>query len=139
MKQAVSGVQRQRTELPHRKLPITVDILKAIFQNLYCTSDELREVFWTACLVAFYFLLRSSNLFMSNLSQSASYLKRADVRSLNGSAVLSVTVLKSNRFLGQKILLPLPVLPNHNVSNVSHKGATALVKKNSRATRAAAF
>ena len=55
------GVKRVKGNRSVQKLPITLDILKAIASQLDM-SIPFKRVFWAACLVAFYSFFRKSNL-----------------------------------------------------------------------------
>lgn len=56
------GVQRCKGNFISQKLPITVEILGA-FQHVLNLKNSQNLVFWTACLIGFYGMLRKSSLF----------------------------------------------------------------------------
>ena len=58
----LKGVRLVKGGYSVQKLPMTVDILLCISENLNL-STSVGATFWSACLVAFYGLLRKSSLF----------------------------------------------------------------------------
>lgn len=70
----------------------------------------MRSVFWCACLVAFYTLLRAGNLFC--VIDSETHLRFKDVSLRPSGLNTRVSVLKTNRFLGKISHLPVNTLPN---------------------------
>jgi hypothetical protein len=82
------GITRKLGRPPVQKLPITLDILKAIFELLDMElSKDLS--FWSASLVGFYGLLRKNTLLPSAAnSVSNAYLIRGDVCNLCKSSFL---------------------------------------------------
>lgn len=82
IKHALTGVKRSRLERPNKKCPILPSHLQSVYDNLYLVPAEARVAFWCACLVAFYSLLRKSNLFVGELKRDhneESFLKFGDV------------------------------------------------------------
>ena len=61
----LKGVCRVKSDTSDQKLPITLDILRAIFIRLDLNTAFERS-FWTACLVAFFFFFRKSNLLVQS-------------------------------------------------------------------------
>ena len=55
------GIQRSLGRPPKQKLPISIDILHLLFNNLDLHIPQ-QQAFWTACLVAFFAFLRKSTL-----------------------------------------------------------------------------
>jgi hypothetical protein len=69
VKTTLRGIDRDLSREVTRKAPVTPDILLAIKRqlNLSLPTDD---VFWAACLVMFYGLLRKSNIFLDNSKKS---------------------------------------------------------------------
>lgn len=107
--EALVGVQRTRHELPNKRNPILPQDLAILHSSLGAISKRHRATFWTACLVGFFSLLRSSNLFRKQRSNL--YLTVADISFTAQGATVSATVSKTHRFLSKNIVLPLPKLP----------------------------
>lgn len=92
------GIARQLGSPPSQKLPITVPILKAIRPqlNLELPSDL---AFWSACLVAFFGLLRKSSLVPKTKTDKSKCLLRKDVINMQtDSVVINVRSSKTNQF-----------------------------------------
>jgi hypothetical protein len=107
---AMAGLRRNRPELPNRKQGIEVKHLLAIHASLHHVKEEIRSVFWTACLLLFFTLLRRSNIFWAKGNTSS--LKRSDVRVENKDVTLHVCSIKNTRFQGVRYTLPLPRIPD---------------------------
>jgi hypothetical protein len=76
------GIQRKLGRPPMQKLPITVDVLKAIFELLDMTENGDLS-FWAASLVCFYGLLRKNTLLPVSVNSGSSvFLVRGDVCNL---------------------------------------------------------
>lgn len=60
---ALAGLKLQRLEAPNAKVGISLGYLSAIFCKLDLVSHHCRAVIWCACAIAFYSLLRKTNLF----------------------------------------------------------------------------
>jgi len=58
----LKGIRRIKGDCSVQKLPMTLDILLCISEHLNL-STSLGATFWSACLVAFYGMLRKSSLF----------------------------------------------------------------------------
>ena len=71
VKTTLTGIEKAKGCVVHRKTPLTPDILLPIKRglNLSCVEDC---VFWAACLVLFFGFLRKSNLFQDNGDVDAS-------------------------------------------------------------------
>lgn len=88
------------------KLPMTVDLLRKIF-NVLDINSHVDIAFWAACLVAFFSFLRKSNLFVDG-NASMAYLKRRDVTFLTQGAILNVTHTKTIQHNERQLKLPIP-------------------------------
>lgn len=97
IQEALVGVKRSRHELPGQRKPVHPNDLKKIFTSLVILPENVRQTFWTACLVAFFSLARNSNLFKSS-NHSKKHLRVCDVRWYENHITLSLPVLKNNRF-----------------------------------------
>jgi hypothetical protein len=122
---ALAGLKRNRFELPHRKKGIKINHLLAIHESLGAVSAEKRDLFWSACLLLFFSMLRRSNVFADNQNDFA--LRRRDVRFSDSGLTLTVKSIKNTRFKGIKYELFLPLIPNNVLCPVS---AIAKVMKN---------
>ena len=98
------GISRKLGRPPVQKLPITLEILRSMFEFLDFSLDgELS--FWCACLVCFYGLLRKNTLLpVSEKDLSPAYLVRGDVVNLNETSfLLKIRQTKTIQF-GQRVL-----------------------------------
>lgn len=110
IRQALAGVRRQRRELPYKRNAILPSHLTQIRNVLPLIRNKYRATFWAACVVAFFTLLRSSNLF-KNYRSSKSHLRVVDLTCFAAGYRVKVPVLKTNRFLGASLELVLLQLP----------------------------
>lgn len=106
IRQALAGVKRQRFDFSERKRALLPLDLKAIFDHLYVRPEECRTVFWSACLVPFFSLLRRSDLFYDKASPNAD-LRVEDVTISTDKILPRERMTKTSRFLGSEIGLPL--------------------------------
>lgn len=115
IKEALSGVQRRRLELPNCHDVILPYHLHINYGSLEYLDSNLRATFWAACPTAFYSLLRSSNLFAGG--RNLAYLRVSDFVQKKDGAVLSVRALKNSRFKESRFLLRLLKLATCTLSN----------------------
>ena len=113
IREALAGLQRSRRELPYQKQAITLHHLHCIHRELRGLPRERRAVFWAACLTAFNSLLRSANLFPQP-AQPDKAIRRMDVTRTALGLELTIRVLKTNRFSGEELKIPLHRLPIQN-------------------------
>ena len=87
----LKGVRRVKGNSSLQKLPITFDILRAIFMKLDLKCSFERS-FWTACLVTFFCFFRKSNLLVQShiLFDPSRHLCASDVEFTQDRAVLTV-------------------------------------------------
>ena len=113
IREALAGLQRSRRELPYQKQAITLHHLHCIHRELRGLPRGRRAVFWAACLTAFNSLLRSANLFPQP-AQPDKAIRRMDVTRTALGLELTIRVLKTNRFSGEELKIPLHRLPIQN-------------------------
>lgn len=113
IRSVLRGAKRVLGNHSHPKLPITIDILFSIFNQLVF-SDPFDITFWAACLVAFFSFLRQSNLFAPSLSlcDPTHHLCRHHVTFTTSGASLQVTWSKTIQFKERGLFVPLPRLTN---------------------------
>ena len=122
---------------PARKLPINVAILFAIFKLLDFRSP-LHVCMWAVFLVAFFSLLRKSNLVPTSLadatSGSAPHLRLCDVTFAQDHCTLLVHKTKTIQFGQRALQIVLPLIPNsvlcpfsalQRLLNISHQNSGA--------------
>ena len=100
---------------PNRKAPITIEILLAI-HNLSNFSDPYHVCMWAVFVVAFFSLLRKSNLVPNSVSDTldpqAAYLKKGDVVFFTDHCILTVHKTKTIQFRQRVLEIILPTIPN---------------------------
>ena len=106
----LKGIKRIKGAAVVRKLPITPDLLLKI-RSLLNLDLPVDIVFWAACLVAFFGLLRQNNLFPG--SGSRFFLRKKDVRRHKHGLLLSLSGSKTVQFRERCLSLPLPCLDPH--------------------------
>ena len=107
--QALAGYKRSCQDKPNKKLPILIAHLLLIKNKIEKIPQRVRVTFWSACLTAFFTLLRRSNLFFA---KSNTYLKVKSVVKEKELFYLAATQIKTNRFEPVAVNLPLPLIPN---------------------------
>ena len=96
----------------HRpKLPITIDLLKAIFSQLDLT-EPMHVAFWAACLAAFFSFLRKSNMFVQGPGGPQALLRRQDVSFLPQGATLTIHHSKTIQNRERQLIIAIPHIPN---------------------------
>lgn len=103
---AIEGARRLKHEFPFRKNAITLDVLRLLYTAAREVDYEFHEAFWAACLVAFFSLLRSSNLLACK--RNARFLKVENVVFNALDARITVPTLKTSRCKGSLFSVPLP-------------------------------
>ena len=108
----LKGVRRTKGDSSTQKLPITLDILCAIFSKLNVQSC-LDRTFWAACLVAFFSFFRKSNLLIPSVGQfdPLRHLCASDVQFTPQGVVLTVRWSKVIQFRERALHIPLPRIP----------------------------
>jgi hypothetical protein len=115
----LKGVRRHLGDTVNRKLPITPRILLAIRQLLDLTKP-FDIVFWAACLVGFYSLLRKSNLLPpSPCPRTRHHLCRRDVIRSPAGLALCIRHSKTIQFQERSLHAPLPFIPSHPLCPVT--------------------
>lgn len=114
--------KRVLAKSPARKLPITVDILLAIFKCLDFRLP-LHVSMWAVFLVAFFSLLRKSNLVPTTLadvaSNSATHLRMCDINFQQDHCILHVYKTKTIQFRQRALQIVLPCIPHSVLCPVS--------------------
>ena len=121
VKSTLKGIEREKGCDVVRKTPITPHLLLQIkgAVNLNCTDDAL---FWSACLLMFFGLLRKSNLFSDSQGfEPSKQLTRDCFAYQCQKKCLSVTVKwsKSNQFKERVQTISLPTLSPHPLCPVT--------------------
>lgn len=80
LKSLLKGIKRDKGQSVNRKLPITIDILQSIVKVLNLRIS-LHLTFWTACLIAFFGMMRKSSLFPRQGVSSFLCLRDCEVHS----------------------------------------------------------
>jgi integrase len=105
------GLKRKLARVPHQALPITPEILRALFQKL--DKNSLKDkALWCSYLITFYCLFRKSNSVPKSLSKLN--LKRTLLRKhilidvASNIVYVNVTFSKTNQFGNKNIVIPIP-------------------------------
>jgi len=114
LKLVINSIRRSSSHVPQQKLPITPAILLRIREELDLTRP-LHATLWAAFCVAFFSLLRKSNLVPKSQSSfdPAKHLTRRAIQVSGDCVVLRVTWSKTIQFRQKVLLLPLPELTGH--------------------------
>ena len=106
IREVLAGVKRTRTELPNQRDALLPHHLLAINQHLHVVNHKYRQVFWTACLLAFHTMVRSANLFADS-KKSTHHLTLESIVPTSEGFILRFPALKNERF--QKKITPIPI------------------------------
>lgn len=116
----LKGIQRSLGNKVVRKSPITPLILEKLHSCLNPAS-LVDSAFWAAALVAFFGLLRKSNLMPDGRTHfdGSKQLSRGDFTLYPGSISVYIKWSKTNQFKQRSRSLPLPRLPDHPLCPVA--------------------
>lgn len=107
------SLRKKLCSIPNRKLPITLDTLSGIYQQMDM-SNLVHLTLWAAFLVAFYGFLRKANVVPDSAASfdSDQHLARSsfDFKS-NGDVVVTILKSKNNQFQDRKLEIPLTPIP----------------------------
>lgn len=107
----LKGLEVSRGTPPKQKLPITLDILKAIYLNLDL-SDNFYLCFYAACLVGFFTFVRKSTLLTKTLTSHCCRkdLCRKDFSFDGHSASITIKHSKTMQNFSREIVIPIPII-----------------------------
>ncbi|MES9879856.1 MAG: hypothetical protein ABW185_03145 [Sedimenticola sp.] len=107
----LKGVRRVKGDSSNPKLPITIDLLKVMFQRLDF-HVSLDRSFWAACLVGFFSFFRKSNLLVPShdLFDPARHLCASDAEFTSQGVILTVRWSKVIQFRQRILQIPLPII-----------------------------
>ncbi|KAI8503309.1 hypothetical protein Bbelb_191300 [Branchiostoma belcheri] len=110
----LSSFRRQSPHIPQRTLPITPAILLRLRDHLDL-NRPLHATLWAAYTVAFFTLLRKSNLVPKTTSafDPGKHLTRGAIRVTSDGLVVRITWSKTLQFKQRVLLLPVPAIPGH--------------------------
>ena len=116
----LKGIKRVKGAEVIRKMPITPQILLKIQSILELQVIE-DAVFWAACLVAFFGLLRKSNLFPPSAGghDPSKHLSRDHFVFRPWGIELLVNWSKNNQYRERTVSIPLVNLPGHKLCPVT--------------------
>ena len=103
------GIKRTLGAPCVQKLPITLDIMKALF-SVIDVKSPLEVTFWCACVIAFFSFLRKSNLFFDS-KHKGKFLKRGDLVFRPQGVILSIGASKTIQFCDRVVQVPLARVP----------------------------
>ena len=108
------GIRREKGDQKRVKLPITPDLLLKIRTTLNLQNPQ-EALFWAACLVAFFGLLRKSNLLPPSVGafHPDKHLSRNNLTRCHQGLTLSVSWSKTIQYKERKFMIPLPLLKDH--------------------------
>lgn len=101
----LKGIDRLNATKTHRKLPITLDILRTLHLGVDFTNS--REcTFWAACLVAFYGMMRKASLFPRRKTENHMLLGNCIMYSWG--VIIKSTYSKTIQFQNREVFVALP-------------------------------
>lgn len=116
----LKGVKRQKGGEVIRKHPITPSILLSI-KSILDFAVPFDVVFWAACLVGFFGLLRKSNLFPPSATghNKDKHISRQSFIFRPWGIELLISWSKNNQYRERTQAIPLVMLPAHNLCPVT--------------------
>lgn len=106
------GIKKVHGEQVKRKLPITPQILFQIRNHLDLQAP-VNTVFWAACVIMFFGLLRKSNVLAHNPFSPTKHLCRSDFFVHPWGLHMDIRWTKTNQTQREVLAIPLPSLPGH--------------------------
>ena len=104
------GIKREKKIPQNPKLPITVDILLQMHQQLDLASAR-HKAFWAACVCAFFTFFRKATLLPKSVSSDHPLCKK-NVQFFSDGAILNVTHTKTIQFGERSLQTPIPLIAN---------------------------
>jgi hypothetical protein len=116
----LKGIKRHHGQPPKRKLPITPDILRLMY-NVIDLKKPGMAAFWAASLVAFFGFLRKSTLLPKNVKPKDinECLCQKDVAYKESGVLLSIRHTKTIQCHERVLQIPLPVILDSPLCPVS--------------------
>ena len=120
---ALTGLRREKGDSPtHRKLPITIELLRKMRAQLDMTT-HLHLAFWAAATTAFFCMLRKGNITATSKKAGAAggtdrqAARRRDLTTSEDgeSYLLTLNATKTIQFQERTVELCLPVLPEAEI------------------------
>ena len=122
VKRLLMAIKRDKGCAPVRRNPITPGLMGKIYQHL--DMGIMEDVsFWAICVIAFFGLLRISNVIPRKKSDIHSkrkmFLTRDAVSSTETGLVLTLRHSKTIQFKERSLQVPLPFMPGHTMCPVT--------------------
>lgn len=120
---ALTGLRREKGDTPtHRKLPITIELLRKMRAQLDMNT-QLHRVFWAAATTAFFCMLRKGNITATSKKAGAAggtdrqAARRQDLNTSEdgGAYLLTLNATKTIQFQERALELCLPTLPDEEL------------------------
>jgi len=110
----LKGINRDKGMEQNRKLPITPTILLAI-QKCLALDFPRDMVFWATCVLAFFGLLRKSNLLPTSAGtfDRDKLFTRADLHRTPSGLLLKLKWSKTIQHKERSLFIPLPIIHKH--------------------------
>ena len=120
VKRTLQAVKRRKGCEPLRRTPILPDLLEKMYTHLDMGLLDDAS-FWAICLVAFFGLLRISNVIPKHQEKwdKERILTRAMFESTDTGMVLKLTWAKNNQYQERVVPVPLPFLRGHSMCPVT--------------------
>lgn len=120
VKTTLRGIEKVKGKTIKRKAPVTPTILLGIKQRLNL-SDHCDAIFWAACLVLFFGMLRKSNLFQDTgaFDPTKQLTRDCFIACANAGLTIVVSWTKTIQCKERKLRIFLPIMPNHPLCPVT--------------------
>ena len=120
LQMTLMGLCRDNQHVVKQALAMTPEWLEKMIPFLDFNT-EMDTLFWTACLVAFFFLFRKSNLLPeSQLTfNTLQQLKRNDLIFTGQHLIVGIRWAKTHQFSRELLTFPLPLIRGHRLCPVA--------------------
>ena len=120
----LQGIKRRQSHTPHQALPLTPDIMRAMYYHLDMSKQKDRAL-WCSYLITFYCLFRKSNSVPKSMSQVdlRRTLLRRHIRVTQDTVYVHCTFSKTIQFGQRDLVIPIPGNSDPAMDPVRHLSA----------------
>ena len=120
----LQGIKRRQSHTPHQALPLTPEIMRAMYYHLDMSKRKDRAL-WCSYLITFYCLFRKSNSVPKSMTQvnPRRTLLRRHIRVTQDTVYVHCTFSKTIQFGQRDLVIPIPGNSDPAMDPVRHLSA----------------
>ena len=120
----LQGIKRRKSHTPHQALPLTPDIMRAMYTHLNMSKMKDRAL-WCSYLITFYCLFRKSNSVPKSMKRVdlRRTLLRRHIRLTRDMVYMHCTFSKTIQFGQRDLVIPIPANADPAMDPVRHLSA----------------